>query len=167
MVVNTWLERSLLVSRPLRSCSRASFLARISSRLVSSPFRSSSPLLCSSTRSISSSSHRFCSSIFCSQQGRTQKVARQREIQTNCGSSGVTHHSSLPHVTSFFSRELTAIFAPPVALPMRWLSRYCHSVSASGRQRSPRSLFSGSFAAAHSLSQVPTGEMKHGKRGTD
>lgn len=66
VVVNTWLERSLLVSRPLRSCSRASFLARISSRLVSSPSRSSSPLLCSSTRSISSSSQRFCSSIFCS-----------------------------------------------------------------------------------------------------
>lgn len=62
--LNTWLERSLLVSRLLRSCSRASFLARISSRLVSSPSSSSSPLLCSRTRSISSSSQRFCSSIF-------------------------------------------------------------------------------------------------------
>lgn len=77
-VVRTWLERSLLVSRPLRSCSSASFLARISSRFVSSPSRSSSPLLCSSTRSISSSSHRFWSSIFCTETAKTQGVVSWR-----------------------------------------------------------------------------------------
>ncbi len=46
--------------------SKASFLAKICSLLVSSPSRSSSPRRCSRTFSISSSSQRFCSSIFCS-----------------------------------------------------------------------------------------------------
>lgn len=77
--INTWLERSRLISSPLRSCSRASFLARIVSRLVSSPSRSSSPLLWSRTRSISSSSQRFCSSIFCSLAINTEKMNQKNE----------------------------------------------------------------------------------------
>lgn len=75
--MNTWLERSLLVSRLLRSCRMASFLARISSLLVSSPSSSSSPLLCSRTRSISSSSQRFCSSIFYSKGAIKWRITHQ------------------------------------------------------------------------------------------
>lgn len=49
-----------------------------------------------------------------------------------------------------------ASFVTPVALPKRWQSHYCRCASVSGRQRSLLSLFSGSFAAAHSLTPVPT-----------
>lgn len=81
--MNTWLERSLLVSRLLRSCRRASFLARISSLLVSSPSSSSSPLLCSRTRSISSSNQRFCSSIFYSKGAHKGSHNRQKTRHTD------------------------------------------------------------------------------------
>lgn len=49
-----------------------------------------------------------------------------------------------------------ASFVTPVALPERWQSHYCRCASVSGKQRSLLSLFSGSFAAAHSLTPVPT-----------
>lgn len=60
----TWLERSRLLSRPFFSCSRASFLATIASRFLSSSSSSSKARRCSRTLSISMSSHFFCSSIF-------------------------------------------------------------------------------------------------------